>query len=79
MHGIDAAGEVVVRPRLSRGRILAFFETASLFPLRCPWRGSPRPRNAARTACWRLGTAALLLRHRRREEGKVALTHPPKA
>jgi hypothetical protein len=43
VHGIDAAGEVVVRRRLSRGRILAFFETASLFPLRCPWRGSPRP------------------------------------
>src|SRR4051795_9655254 len=26
VHGIDAAGEVVVRRRLSRGRILAFFE-----------------------------------------------------
>ena len=25
-HGIDATGEVVVRRRLSRGRILAFFE-----------------------------------------------------
>jgi len=27
VHGIDATGEVVVRRRLSRGRILAFFET----------------------------------------------------
>ena|SRR6187455_837855 len=26
VHGIDATGEVVVRRRLSRGRILAFFE-----------------------------------------------------
>ena len=26
VHGIDSAGEVVVRRRLSRGRILAFFE-----------------------------------------------------
>jgi len=26
VHGIDAAGEVVVRRRLSRGRVLAFFE-----------------------------------------------------
>ena len=26
VHGIDAAGEVLVRRRLSRGRILAFFE-----------------------------------------------------
>ena len=26
VHGIDAAGEVVVRRRVSRGRLLAFFE-----------------------------------------------------
>jgi len=26
VHGIDATGEVVVRRRLSRGRILAFFD-----------------------------------------------------
>lgn len=26
VHGVDPAGEVVVRRRLSRGRVLAFFE-----------------------------------------------------
>jgi transposase len=26
VHGVDAAGEIVVRPRPSRGRVLAFFE-----------------------------------------------------
>jgi transposase len=26
VHGIDAAAEVVVRRRMSRGRLLAFFE-----------------------------------------------------
>ena len=26
VHGVDAAGEVVIRRRLSRGRVLAFFE-----------------------------------------------------
>jgi hypothetical protein len=26
VHGVDAAGQVVVRSRLTRGRVLAFFE-----------------------------------------------------
>jgi transposase len=26
VHGVDAAGEVVVRRKLTRGRVLAFFE-----------------------------------------------------
>jgi transposase len=26
VHGVDAKGQVVVRKRLSRGRVLAFFE-----------------------------------------------------
>lgn len=27
VHGVDAAGEVVVRRKLTRGRVLAFFES----------------------------------------------------
>jgi transposase len=30
VHGIDAAGEVIVRRQLSRARVLSFFETAAL-------------------------------------------------
>ncbi|MGC2630430.1 MAG: IS110 family transposase, partial [Rhodomicrobium sp.] len=26
VHGVDAAGQIVVRRRLTRGRVLAFFE-----------------------------------------------------
>ena len=26
VHGVDAAGQVVIRQRLTRGRVLAFFE-----------------------------------------------------
>jgi transposase len=29
VHGVDAAGEVVVRRKLTRGRVLAFFEKLS--------------------------------------------------
>jgi transposase len=27
VHGVDAAGEIVVRRKLTRGRVLAFFES----------------------------------------------------
>ncbi|MDH6231829.1 transposase [Mesorhizobium soli] len=30
VHGVDAAGEVVVRRKLTRGRVLAFLEPAAM-------------------------------------------------
>ena len=29
VHGVDAAGEVVIRRKLTRGRVLGFFEEAA--------------------------------------------------
>ena len=76
VHGVDAAGEVVVRRKLTRGRVLAFFESLMtwVFP-GFPLTSSGIPVNKSHSFATRLNchlTAAVAARCSSLASGKKA-------